>query len=76
MRTGTVHIANTESRLDGILLALCGDPDPFGAATVFLESKGIGNGDRITVAGADGKIGNVKVICMTAAAPAALAAGK
>ena len=70
VRTGTLTIVAGESRLDGILLAICGDSNPFGAATGFLLANGMGNNDRITVTGNDGVIGNVPVICMTGATPA------
>jgi len=71
MQTGTVSINPPESRLDGTFLAICGSPNPFGAATAFLQNKGISDGDRITVTGTAGQIGNVPVICMTDATPAA-----
>jgi hypothetical protein len=70
LKTGIVRITPPESRLDGILLAVCEDPNPFGAATVRLQMKGIGNGDRISVTGEEDAIGNVPVICMTDAQPA------
>ncbi|MBZ5725642.1 MAG: hypothetical protein LAP87_11670 [Acidobacteriia bacterium] len=71
MRTGIVRITPPESRLDGTLLAICNDPNPFGAATVLLEIKGIGDGDRITVTGNDSTdIKGIPVICMTDAVKA------
>ena len=69
--TGIVRITPPESRLNGTLLAICPDPNPFGAATASLQNAGISDGDRITVTGTNSQIGNVRVICMTDAKPAA-----
>jgi hypothetical protein len=74
MPTGRVTIFLANSRLDNVLLAVCNDPDPFGAATAFLASRGIGDGDRADVEGSSGSIGNVPVICMTNARKVGIAA--
>jgi hypothetical protein len=69
-KTGRLTIANEESRLDGTLLARKGAPDPLGAATSFLHSLGLRNGDCITVSGENGTIGSVSVIFIDSASKA------
>lgn len=57
IRTGRLSIDANESRLAGTLLALLGTDDPRGAATKFVRKRGFVNGDRITVTGESGTIG-------------------
>ena len=69
-KTGRLTIVNEESRLDGTLLARKGAPDPLGAATSFLRSLGLRDGDCITVSGENGAIGSVSVIFIDSASKA------
>lgn len=68
MPVGRISInTQRESRLDGTLLAIRGQSDPFGEATAFLASRGIGNGDMAQVSGAGGAVGGQAVFFMTGA---------
>ncbi|NWF83879.1 MAG: hypothetical protein HXY18_08635 [Bryobacteraceae bacterium] len=68
MPVGRISInTQRESRLDGTLLAIRGQSDPFGEATAFLASRGIGNGDMAQVSGAGGAFGGQAVFFMTGA---------
>jgi len=69
-KTGRLTIVTEESRLDGTLLARKGAPDPLGAATSFLRSLGLRDGDCITVTGENGTIGSVSVIFIDGASKA------
>jgi len=53
-KTGTLKIANGESKVDGTLLAREVDSgqDPFGAATDFVKDNGCSDNDCVTVMGA------------------------
>lgn len=59
--TLTLGFSEGTALLDGTILALSG-PEPFREAIAFLQSKGFRSGDRIHVAGAQGRIGNREVI--------------
>lgn len=64
-RTGILSIDGATSRLDGTLLARAGAANPLVAATNFLQNRGLGDGDRITVTGTEGKLGDIPVIFIT-----------
>lgn len=73
IRTGRLKIDANESRLAGTLLALLGTDDPKGAATKFVRKRGFVEGDRITVTGESGAIGEppgVAVLYITDVQPA------
>jgi hypothetical protein len=65
MASGLLRVSAGESRLNGVLLAREGEDEPFGKATSFLANRGLGDGDRITVAGKDGNIDSVPVFFIT-----------
>jgi hypothetical protein len=50
---------------DGTRLAVCGNLAPFVAAGAFLRSRGIRDGDMITVTGTPGTAGSVAAFCVT-----------
>jgi hypothetical protein len=76
MSVGRISIQLSTSRLNGVLLAIRNAVNPFGDATSFLASRGIGDGDMADVQGAAGSIGTpaVPVIFMTGARLATVAA--
>jgi len=63
--TGVLRIADNESRVNGTLLALCGEPgNSFSAATGLLGNKHLRDGDDVTVTGTPGRVGQVNVFCV------------
>jgi hypothetical protein len=64
---GTLRIFGTQSQVNGILLALCGDPNPFDSATGFLKGLGFDDGDPIAVSGSFSNTGGATVFCLTGA---------
>lgn len=64
-KTGTLSMSMGNSRLDGLLLARTGAPNPLTAATSFLSARGFGDNDPVTVTGDDGVVGNVHVFFVT-----------
>jgi hypothetical protein len=63
-RTGTLSISMATSRLNGLLLAVEGAPNPVGSATSFLLGKGFSTNSFITVTGRDDSLGNLPVFFM------------
>lgn len=68
---GTLHVESGESSINGRLLAIQGDPDPFGAATDFLANRNLFDGDPAEITGAEGTVGTRNVVFMTNAVPLA-----
>jgi hypothetical protein len=62
--TGVLRISGNDSRVNGTLLARCGDGSPFSAATGFLGDNNLIDGDEVTVTGEPGAVGNVACFCM------------
>jgi len=61
-KTGTLHISQGVSTLDGTTLARRGPGDPLQNATTFVQNAGFDDGDPITVTGTEGKVGDLPVI--------------
>lgn len=68
---GTLHVESGESSINGRLLAIQGDPDPFGAATDFLANRNLFDGDPAQITGEEGTVGTRNVVFMTNAVPLA-----
>ena len=68
---GTLHVESGESSINGRLLAIQGDPDPFGAATDFLANRNLFDGDPAEITGEEGTVGTRNVVFMTNAVPLA-----
>lgn len=66
-KTGTLSVNMGISQLDGTRLARQNAANPFGAATNFLATRGLSDGDFIWVEGSDGTVGTVPVIFITEA---------
>jgi hypothetical protein len=69
-KIGRVQIdpGSSDSRLDGVLLAVQGDGDPFGAATGVIQNSGLTSGDCASVSPAtSGRVGGVPVLFITSA---------
>lgn len=66
-KTGRLTKSNGEARVDGTLLAREGAADPFGAAKDFVDSRGLVDGQCITVTGEMGKVSDKTVIFVDSA---------
>jgi hypothetical protein len=64
---GILSISGTTSSVNGIVLAVCGAPSPFDAATGLIRGMGFERDDPITVTGQMGMIGGMPVFCVTGA---------
>jgi hypothetical protein len=71
---GILVVSQGVSRVNGTILAICGQRDAIAAATNFLAGRGLGNGMHIVVTGGFGLIGNTAVFCMADASRAAATA--
>ena len=68
---GTLNVESGESSINGNLLAIDGEEDPFGAATDFLANRDLFDNDPAEITGEEGEVGTREVIFMTDAVPLA-----